>query len=386
MRILLAAALLPFLHGCAPVAFFSGGSTHAQLAHEAKRVDEIALDFAGRDGASLSLRGVTHVAVEAVEAGPFGLVATWTAGGRDEAEARTVLDRYRLVETRDGNAHRASVEGTPLRIVDGATRMEITPTVHVAARVPHGTAIDVDGAWAGSRANGPLGEVTIRCSYGAVEVSGARGPVRARSASGAVKASDVEGALVDLASSYGSVTAERITAQKVSLHTGSGAVRVESVRASEVSATSSYGPVAALDVQGATVLRSGSGSVRVDSFVGDLEAHSSYGSVEAVGTFGKLALTSGSGSVTADARTGSDSASGWNLSSSYGKVRLLVADDFEGRIDASTSYGNVDARLSRPLGGVHASRSALRGAVGTGGGDVVLKSGSGSVAIESGSR
>lgn len=194
----------------------------------------------------------------------------------------------------------------------------------------------------------------------------------------------------------------------VGVHISPGARLMVAVpRKSTITATSGDGAIQVEDVEGRLRLRTADGRVGLDRVRGDIEVRTSDGRIEAAQVAGRLDLETSDGTISVDgtpavvrARTGDgpirlrvDSGTvmseAWDLSTSDGSVTLTLPTDFAADIDAETSDGSV--RASHP--GVTTTdddsrrderrRRELRTRMGTGGQTLKVRTGDGSIRIES---
>jgi DUF4097 and DUF4098 domain-containing protein YvlB len=191
----------------------------------------------------------------------------------------------------------------------------------------------------------------------------------------------------------------------------SARLRVALPRASRVQATSSDGSIRVADVDGTIVLRTADGSVAATRVSGDISVRTDDGSIRMERAAGKLDLETGDGSIVVDAKptvlrlkTGdgtiraqidSDSqmTDDWDLSTEDGSVILTLPSSFNGELDAETRDGSV--RTTHPLlRSADRDRSAdnedrrerrrsLRARMGEGGKALRVRTGDGSIRIES---
>jgi DUF4097 and DUF4098 domain-containing protein YvlB len=192
----------------------------------------------------------------------------------------------------------------------------------------------------------------------------------------------------------------------------SARLRVTLPRASRVQATSSDGSIRVADVDGIIVLRTADGSVAATRVSGDISVRTDDGTIRMERAAGKLDLETGDGSIVVDAKptvlrlkTGdgsiraqidADSAmtEDWDLSTEDGSIVLTLPSSFDGELDAETRDGTV--RATHPLlRGADQDRSgddreerrerrrSLRARMGEGGKSLRVRTGDGSIRIES---
>jgi DUF4097 and DUF4098 domain-containing protein YvlB len=192
----------------------------------------------------------------------------------------------------------------------------------------------------------------------------------------------------------------------------SARLRVALPRASRVQASSSDGSIRIADVDGAITLRTADGSVAATRVSGDISIRTEDGTIRLERAAGKLDLETGDGSIVVDARptvlrlkTGDGSiraqidadsamAEDWDLSTEDGSVVLTLPSSFDGELDAETRDGTVRAThpLLRDVDRERASddgderrerRRSMRARMGDGGKALRVRTGDGSIRIES---
>jgi DUF4097 and DUF4098 domain-containing protein YvlB len=192
----------------------------------------------------------------------------------------------------------------------------------------------------------------------------------------------------------------------------SARLRVALPRASRVQASSSDGSIRIADVDGAIALRTADGSIVATRVSGDISVRTEDGAIRLERAAGKLDLETGDGSIVVDARptvlrlkTGDGSiraqidadsamAEDWDLSTEDGSIVLTLPSSFDGELDAETRDGTVRAThpLLRDVDRERASddgderrerRRSMRARMGEGGKALRVRTGDGSIRIES---
>jgi DUF4097 and DUF4098 domain-containing protein YvlB len=170
---------------------------------------------------------------------------------------------------------------------------------------------------------------------------------------------------------------------------------------SDVTAKSGDGSIDIEQVAGRVQLRSGDGSIRGRSLAGDVDAHTGDGSIKLDGVKGTLNVDTGDGSITLDgmlttvrarsgdgsvtihAGPGSTANADWDITTGDGSVTLALPDGFGAELDAHTGDGGIrmeDITLSNVTGKI--GRNTLRGRLGSGGRNVRLRTGDGSITLK----
>ena len=170
---------------------------------------------------------------------------------------------------------------------------------------------------------------------------------------------------------------------------------------SDVTAKSGDGSIDIEQVAGRVQLRSGDGNIRGRSLAGDVDAHTGDGSIKLDDVKGTLNVDtgdggitldgmlttvrarSGDGSVTIHAGPGSTANADWDITTGDGSVTLALPDGFGAELDAHTGDGGIrmeDITLSNVTGKI--GRNTLRGRLGSGGRNVRVRTGDGSITLK----
>jgi hypothetical protein len=179
----------------------------------------------------------------------------------------------------------------------------------------------------------------LKSSGGRLEVSGVSAGVQGSTSGGRIELRDVAG--------------------NIDMHTSGGGIDAENLR-------------------GSTRMRTSGGSIDINHVVGDLEVHTSGGHVELGDIDGKINADTSGGHVRVEARSNH----GISLSSSGGKVTLLLPADVRASIDARTGGGRVHTDFPVTVGELSDDSAYLRGQINGGGDPVTLHSSGGGIYIE----
>lgn len=181
---------------------------------------------------------------------------------------------------------------------------------------------------------------------------------------------------VNLESKFGDVD---VTGVRGSLLCDASFGSVEIKKCSNVRMQSSFGEITLAAIEGNLEAQGKMGNIIAYDIPGGRIA-SSYGDVEINGVGGRLEVTSSMGSVEIKGMRGGE------ITSSYGDVDVTLSKSFGGRIEASTSFGDIDSDYK--LESKEKKRSYAQtgekkyGTVGTGSDKLVIKSSFGDISIE----
>jgi DUF4097 and DUF4098 domain-containing protein YvlB len=161
---------------------------------------------------------------------------------------------------------------------------------------------------------------------------------------------------------------------------GDGSISVTGITG-RVNARSGDGSIATSDIKGDVAVDTGDGSVSVDNVTGNLKVNTGDGSVSIKGQPQALVAHTGDGSVRVDVASGGGSPTGdWELTTGDGGIHVTLPANFNAHLDAHTGDGGIDANDFglRPNG---EDRNDLRGAIGTGGPTLRLRTGDGGITL-----
>jgi len=170
-------------------------------------------------------------------------------------------------------------------------------------------------------------------------------------------------------SSDGSITIEDVTG-KVTLNTADGSVR-------------------ATRVSGELMVRSGDGAIRMDGVEGKLDLETDDGSISGEATPSVLRAHTGDGSIRIEVHADSKMSDNWDVQTSDGSVVLTLPADFNGEVDAESRDGTVRANHpaikneTRDGEDRDERRRAMKATLGGGGKTLRVRTGDGSIRIES---
>jgi DUF4097 and DUF4098 domain-containing protein YvlB len=183
-------------------------------------------------------------------------------------------------------------------------------------------------------------------------------------------------------------------------------LRVAVPRASTLQVKTDDGSISVEDVSGRIVLRTSDGNVTASRVSGEVEVRTDDGAIRMQDASGKLDLDTRDGSIVLDARpsvlrakTGDGSirvqlaaetamTDNWDLTTSDGSVTLTLPSSFDAELDAETNDGSVRGshpalKDSEPVGEERRSRRSLRTKMGEGGRLLRIRTGDGTIRIES---
>jgi DUF4097 and DUF4098 domain-containing protein YvlB len=168
----------------------------------------------------------------------------------------------------------------------------------------------------------------------------------------------------------------------INARSGDGSIRIERVRG-VIDLNTGDGSVRASDIAGQVTINTGDGSVTVDNAEGDLDVNTGDGSVSVAGKLGAVKLHTSDGSITFRAESGTTMRSDWSIDTGDGGVALYLPSDFAAEVDARTGDGTIRSELKLSSGSGETGRRTLRGALGSGGKLLRIRTGDGSIRLKS---
>jgi hypothetical protein len=164
---------------------------------------------------------------------------------------------------------------------------------------------------------------------------------------------------------------------------GDGSIRVERIDG-RLELRTGDGSIRAADVGGDLILTTGDGSVTVDGARGRIELDTGDGGVNVAGRFTGVKLRTGDGSIVYRAEPGSEMAENWDISTGDGGVTLYLPSGFGAELDAHTGDGSIRSDLTvadSPTVERGESKRTLRGRLGTGGKQIRIRTGDGTIRL-----
>lgn len=207
--------------------------------------------------------------------------------------------------------------------------------------VPAGRAVDVHLGVGEVAASDIAGDLSIDVHSAAVRTRGTKGQLHIDTGSGSVAVNDAEGDDILIDTGSGSVEVNGIRASDLSVDTGSGRVTGGSIVATNVGVDTGSGSIVLTNVSATDIeLDTGSGRIELD-VVTQVE---------------DLLVDTGSGGVS-----------------------LTVPSNLNASLEVETGSGGIDVEL--PVTVSSRSRTSLSGRLGSGGGQIVIDTGSGGISI-----
>jgi DUF4097 and DUF4098 domain-containing protein YvlB len=173
------------------------------------------------------------------------------------------------------------------------------------------------------------------------------------------------------------VTVPRTT--QLNATSGDGSISVTGITG-RVDVRSGDGSITASNVSGDVGIDTGDGSVSAEDVSGNLKINTGDGSVTVKGQPRALVAHTGDGSVSVDVTSAAAPVSDWELSTGDGGIHVALPAGFNAQIDAHTGDGGINANDW----GLRASgedRNDLRGAIGSGGPTLRLRTGDGGITL-----
>ena len=173
----------------------------------------------------------------------------------------------------------------------------------------------------------------------------------------------------------------------VNATSGDGSIRIERV-SGRLELRTGDGSIRATDVGGELIMDTGDGSVTVEGARGRLTLDTGDGGVNVTGRLTAVKLHTGDGSIVYRADAGSEMSDDWDITTGDGGVTLYLPQAFGAEIDAHTGDGSIRNELE--ISGAQErdsdrdeERRTLRGRLGSGGKQIKIRTGDGSIRLRS---
>ncbi len=324
------------------------------------------------------------------------------AGSREEAESFAQKIKIEVLQTSEGVHIKTIYPEDEKRWFHSSKNSSWSVSYDIG--MPSDAPITVRNSFGGVEVTGVRGAADIENGYGtlivrdagtgrwtnafgSIELTGAAGNVSVSDNNGSVQVSDIKGAL-EVRNRFGSITTRNIQGA-ATITGGNGTVTLTDAASANV--TTSFGSVEARNIRGDLLVRDNNGNVEFSNIGGAADITNSFGNVTFSDVRGRVNF------VTNNARVQGRSALGTSVTirDSFGNIEL---DTITGALDAETSNGKVlvrDARgtvtLKSSFGAIEASNipKGIRAVTGNGGitltdigGDTFAKTSFGSVLAE----
>jgi hypothetical protein len=255
--------------------------------------------------------------------------------------------------------------------------------------------VEVGGVHGAADVENGYGTLTVRDAgagrwnnaFGSIELTGAGGNVSVSDNNGSVQVSDVKGTL-EVRNRFGGITTRNIQGA-ATITGGNGTVSLTDAASANI--TTSFGNVEARNIRGDLSVRDNNGNVEISGIGGAADVTSSFGNVTFADVHGHVNCATNNGRVKGSSVTGGSV----TIRDSFGNIEL---DAISGALDAETSNGKIfvrDARgsvtLKSSFGAIEASNipRGIRATTGNGaitltdiGGETFAKTSFGGVSID----
>ncbi len=171
----------------------------------------------------------------------------------------------------------------------------------------------------------------------------------------------------------------------VRARSGDGSIHIERVNG-RIDLNTGDGSIRAADVTGELTLHTGDGSVTVEGAEGRLNLETGDGSVNVTGKLTGVRLHTGDGSIVYRAQPGTAMTEDWEITTGDGGVSLYLPSDFGAELDAHTGDGTIRNDLALESGALESgdrevSRRTVKGRLGSGGRQLRIRTGDGSIRL-----
>ena len=287
----------------------------------------------------------------------FGTIEVM-AGDND----KVVLAAYRKIEASSKEKEQEYLAAAPITITTNGS------DVTVRARREKNADDSKCRSWLGSSSMDARYTLRVPATYNA-NLQTAGGDISAKDLTGTIKA-DTSGGDLEFERVHGSINAES-SGGHIEVIACEGAIDVET----------SGGRIGASGGSGSLNARTSGGTITAKDFAGDTNVETSGGRLNLANIGGKLIGGTSGGSILA--LLSSPVPGDVTLKTSAGSIEVIAPSSVALSVDAETSAGDVTSDL--PIMTMRAGRERLQGKINGGGKSLILRTGSGSIAIKSAS-
>jgi DUF4097 and DUF4098 domain-containing protein YvlB len=207
------------------------------------------------------------------------------------------------------------------------------------------------------------------------------GNIKVRTSSGRIEAEEaLSASAIEVESSSGSISLNRITADTANFETASGRIRVQEVTAGEIAFSSSSGDIRCEKAQGNTAIHTKSGGIVFEYIEGTVSAESSSGRIDLKGVTEAVTVKTTSGAIHC---TVTGTVGDISLTAASGSVTLAIPRNRGFRFSSRTSSGSLTTPFSDNLSSPLSDRHTAQGLVGASdaSGTVNINTSSGSIRV-----
>jgi DUF4097 and DUF4098 domain-containing protein YvlB len=219
--------------------------------------------------------------------------------------------------------------------------------------------------------------VTIRDSFGNIELDAVSGALEAETSNGKISVRDARGS-VSLKSSFGAIEASNIP-KGIRAVTGNGGIVLTDI-GGDAYAKTSFGSVLAERIGGNLTVENTNGSVTARSVKGDAIVNTSFAGVTLESVGGRVTVDNQNGAISVTAMRPASGCHDISLKTSFSSIRVRVPEGVGYNVTARTSFGRVSSELPVTTTGTMGG-DTLNGTIGSGGCQLQLTDSNGSIEI-----
>jgi DUF4097 and DUF4098 domain-containing protein YvlB len=219
--------------------------------------------------------------------------------------------------------------------------------------------------------------VTIRDSFGNLELSNIAGALNAETSNGKITLHSAR-STVELKSSFGAIEASDIS-KGIRAITGNGSITLTDI-GGDTFAKTSFGSVSADRINGNLIVENTNGSVTARNVKGEAEVTTSFAGVTLESVGGKITVDNQNGGISVTAARPASGCRDIALKTSFSSIRVRVPDGLGYNVTARTSFGRISTDLPITATGSIGPES-LNGTIGPGGCQLRLSNANGNIEI-----
>jgi DUF4097 and DUF4098 domain-containing protein YvlB len=217
--------------------------------------------------------------------------------------------------------------------------------------------------------------LTVRDSFGSIELENIAGSVDAETSNGKLALRDARGS-VNLRTSFGAIEATNIP-KGIRAVTGNGAIELSEI-GGDTFAKTSYGSITVTHVNGNLTADDSNGSVTARRVKGDATVTTSFSGVDLEEIGGKITVDNQNGAISASSRP-ANGCRDISLKTSFSSIRVGIPEAGY-NLTSHTSFGRITSEIPVTATGSIGGDS-LNGTIGSGGCRLQLMNSNGSIEV-----
>ena len=219
--------------------------------------------------------------------------------------------------------------------------------------------------------------MTIRNSFGNIELDNISSSLDAETSNGRIAVHDARGS-VTLKTSFGAIEASNIP-KGINATNANGGITLTDI-GGDAYAKTSFGSTLVERVNGHLTVEDSNGSVTARNVKGDASVRTSFSGVTLDGIGGRISVDNQNGAISVTAMRPANGCRDISLKTSFSSIRVRIPEGLGYNLSARTSFGRISSEFpvtsTGSIGG-----DSLNGTIGSGGCQLSLTDSNGSIEI-----